>query len=110
MEEFYRQGDEERRLGLQISPFMDREQPKLAQCQKGFLEFICLPLFEAFDGFVNIPEIFAQLQSNAAYWASQVDGPERPAATSLPMPSSPPPAAPPAFRPSEPEAGDDSKV
>jgi hypothetical protein len=73
MEEFYRQGDEERRLGLPISPFMDREAPKLAQCQKGFLEFICLPLYEAFDGFVNVPEVFAQLQANAAYWASQVE-------------------------------------
>ena len=100
MDEFYKQGDEERRLGLPISPFMDREAPKLAQCQKGFLEFICLPLYEAFDGFVNIPEIFAQLQSNAAYWASQVNAPEATmrhgSLAALPLPSHPPPTSPPA--------------
>ena len=99
MDEFYKQGDEERRLDLPISPFMDREAPKLAQCQKGFLEFICLPLYEAFDGFVNIPEIFAQLQSNAAYWASQVNAPEATvrhgSLAALPLPSHPPPTSPP---------------
>eukprot|EP00761_Pharyngomonas_kirbyi_P014183 gb/GECH01014213.1/.p1 GENE.gb/GECH01014213.1/~~gb/GECH01014213.1/.p1 ORF type:complete len:639 (+),score=144.73 gb/GECH01014213.1/:1-1917(+) len=46
MEEFYLQGDEERKLGLTISPFMDRENPTKGKCQLGFIDFIAKPLFE----------------------------------------------------------------
>ena len=33
-EEFYEQGDEEQRLGLPISPYMDRTIPQLAKLQE----------------------------------------------------------------------------
>lgn len=33
-EEFYEQGDEEARLGMTISPFMDRRNPQLAKLQE----------------------------------------------------------------------------
>ena len=33
MEEFYRQGDAERELGLPISQFMDRNNANVAKCQ-----------------------------------------------------------------------------
>mmetsp|Transcript_100368 Transcript_100368/g.321833 ORF Transcript_100368/g.321833 Transcript_100368/m.321833 type:complete len:903 (+) Transcript_100368:647-3355(+) len=42
-EEFHLQGDEELRLGLQVSPLCGRLNFKLAASQSGFLQFICLP-------------------------------------------------------------------
>jgi len=33
-EEFYEQGDDEARLGMPISPFMDRRNPQLAKLQE----------------------------------------------------------------------------
>jgi len=41
--EFHNQGDEEKRLGLPVSPLCERENFQLAQAQMGFLQFICLP-------------------------------------------------------------------
>lgn len=43
-EEFYRQGDEERRRKIQISPFMDRQKANLPQSQVGFLDFLVIPM------------------------------------------------------------------
>ena len=48
MAEFYNQGDLEKKLGLPISPFMNRESQG-PSAQKGFIEFIVYPLFEAFE-------------------------------------------------------------
>merc|ERR1712157_508128 len=46
--EFYQQGDEERRIGLPISALCDRGAVgDFGKSQKGFVEFVCLPLFEA---------------------------------------------------------------
>lgn len=46
--EFYEQGDEERNQGFQVTPLFDRGNVNdIGKSQKGFLEFVCLPLFEA---------------------------------------------------------------
>lgn len=37
IEEFFRQGDQERALGLTVSPFMDRHMPNVAKAQGGFM-------------------------------------------------------------------------
>lgn len=42
-QEFHAQGDEEKALGLKVSPLCEREGFKLAASQVGFLQFICLP-------------------------------------------------------------------
>ena len=52
VEEFYLQGDEERTLGLPVSPFMDRKNPNVARSQLSFIEFLVLPMFEAWDALV----------------------------------------------------------
>lgn len=49
MDEFYLQGDHEKTQRLPVSPFMDREKPAYERCQHGFINFIVLPLFEAFE-------------------------------------------------------------
>jgi len=47
-EEFFAQGDEEKTLGLPISALCDRAGvDDFAKSQKGFLNFVCTPLFEA---------------------------------------------------------------
>jgi len=46
VEEFHQQGDEEKRLGLKVSPLCEREGSSLAPGQMGFLSFICLPTWK----------------------------------------------------------------
>lgn len=48
LNEFYLQGDEEKRLGLPVSFGMDRTKPALEKGQLGFIDFIVLPLYQAF--------------------------------------------------------------
>lgn len=43
VQEFHGQGDEEKLLGLKVSPLCDREGFQLLSSQVGFLQFICLP-------------------------------------------------------------------
>lgn len=47
-EEFYEQGDEEARLGLPISPYMDRRTPALARLQESFINHLVAPLASAY--------------------------------------------------------------
>ena len=72
-DEFFRQGDEEKRLKIPVSPFMDRDTTKLGGAQLGFVEFICLPVFEALDSYVGLGEVIDTLRSNRNYWKSKKD-------------------------------------
>lgn len=49
VEEFFEQGDEERRLGVPTSPLCDRNATaeNLVKSQSGFIQIVCLPLFDA---------------------------------------------------------------
>jgi len=52
MQEFFQQGDEERSLNLPVSALCDRNNVgDVGRSQKGFLEFVCLPLFEELSKF-----------------------------------------------------------
>ncbi|KAJ3126075.1 High affinity cAMP-specific 3',5'-cyclic phosphodiesterase 7A, partial [Physocladia obscura] len=53
MEEFFRQGDEEKRLGLNVSMFMNRGATDVPKCQIGFIDFIVYPLFEVWSLFME---------------------------------------------------------
>jgi cAMP-specific phosphodiesterase 4 len=44
----------EKESGLPVSPFYDRATTFVPSAQLGFIDFICLPIFEAFDAFVEI--------------------------------------------------------
>ena len=55
-EEFYRQGDEERKQQLPISPFMDRRKANLSQSQTGFIDYVCQPLYTAWFKFLDPDE------------------------------------------------------
>jgi len=47
-EEFFAQGDDERKAGLPISDLMDWTQINIAKAQVGFIGVIVLPAFETF--------------------------------------------------------------
>ncbi|EJW78791.1 hypothetical protein WUBG_10300 [Wuchereria bancrofti] len=58
MEEYWRQGDRERDLGIDISPMCDRNNITIAKSQVGFIDFIVHPLFETWADWyqTRIPE------------------------------------------------------
>ncbi|KAG2437153.1 hypothetical protein HXX76_005820 [Chlamydomonas incerta] len=49
-EEFFRQGDKEKELGMPISPLFDRSKQGVGKSQVGFYEFVALPLVHALAG------------------------------------------------------------
>ncbi|KAI8851043.1 hypothetical protein BC829DRAFT_361201 [Chytridium lagenaria] len=55
LEEFFLQGDAEKSFGMPVSPYYDRETIFVPASQLGFIDFICVPLFEAFDLFATVP-------------------------------------------------------
>lgn len=65
--EFFAQGDRERALGLQISPFCNRNAENagnVASSQKGFIQFIVAPLFEALNEFCPIHHAIEGLEKS----------------------------------------------
>lgn len=74
LQEFYNQGDEERTLGVPISPMCERSgsTEEFCQSQKGFLQFVILPLFKELS-IVTAPEIgevcITRIEVNAEEWA-----------------------------------------
>lgn len=57
-EEFYEQGDEEQRLGLPISPYMDRKNPQLAKLQESFINHLVAPLCSAYGEAGLLPGVW----------------------------------------------------
>eukprot|EP00927_Polykrikos_kofoidii_P048005 TRINITY_DN42250_c0_g1_i1.p1 TRINITY_DN42250_c0_g1~~TRINITY_DN42250_c0_g1_i1.p1 ORF type:complete len:681 (+),score=100.06 TRINITY_DN42250_c0_g1_i1:248-2290(+) len=45
--EMFKMGDQEKRLGLPISPLCDRRTTQVSQSQIGFIDFIVMPCFQA---------------------------------------------------------------
>ncbi|DBA01433.1 TPA: hypothetical protein N0F65_007330 [Lagenidium giganteum] len=71
IEEFFLQGDDEAMLGMDISPFMNRNSENSAKNQVGFFEFIILPFFEVVAEVVFRPEfktILDQAHQNYKLW------------------------------------------
>ena len=76
-EEFFRQGDNEKSLGLELtSPLNDREHPDKPKSQIGFYNFVCLPLYQV------VARLFPPLQvnlesvkSNLEVWKSMMPPP-----------------------------------
>ncbi|OQR98034.1 calcium/calmodulin-dependent 3',5'-cyclic nucleotide phosphodiesterase [Achlya hypogyna] len=71
IEEFFLQGDEEKELGMEISPFMNRALENSAKNQLGFFEFIILPFFDVVAEIVFTPgfkPILDQVHINYNLW------------------------------------------
>ncbi|KAI8925661.1 hypothetical protein BC831DRAFT_400936 [Entophlyctis helioformis] len=69
LEEFYRQGDLEKKLSLPVSPYCDRDNVNVPSSQIGFIDYVVMPLFDALDKFLPIPSILNRLQRNREHWA-----------------------------------------
>ncbi|KAL3854497.1 hypothetical protein ACJMK2_013763, partial [Sinanodonta woodiana] len=62
LEEFFRQGDREKELGLPFSPLCDRKSTLVAESQTGFIDFIVEPSFQVMGDMLEkiIPPLFNQ--------------------------------------------------
>lgn len=71
-EEFFEQGDRERKLGLPVSPFTDRVEgtSKLPKLQTNFISLIAEPLVTTFNRAVPCPELVQNIRQNAEFWGT----------------------------------------
>lgn len=101
-EEFYKQGDQERKRGMSLSPFMDRRKPAVPKAQIGFIAMLCIPMYDSLlavlegdseglsnttavttlsggDGDVDVDGLpcLDRLYSNLRYWNSLVPEADR---------------------------------
>ncbi|KAI6184474.1 3'5'-cyclic nucleotide phosphodiesterase [Aphelenchoides bicaudatus] len=80
-QEFYEQGDEEKRRGMPISPYMDRNEPAVAKLQDSFIAHIVNPLVMALNeaGLLPIlpgleePELLINLKHNHQRWLVEIE-------------------------------------
>jgi cAMP-specific phosphodiesterase 4 len=77
MEEFWRQGDKERDLGLEISPMCDRRVASVEKHQVGFIEFIVHPLWETWADLVypDASSILETLEQNRDWYQARLSSP-----------------------------------
>lgn len=69
--EFFFQGDEEKRLGMPVSPLMDRTKPGpcCGHNQEGFFKFVVEPQLKRWVSlFPNQQPLLDQLHENIAFW------------------------------------------
>lgn len=66
--EFFEQGDAEKELGLDVSPFMDRHATSVPKSQVGFIEFVVEPLVMAFHEYLDIAQLVECMDANKAHW------------------------------------------
>ncbi|KAI9362045.1 hypothetical protein DFJ73DRAFT_620890 [Zopfochytrium polystomum] len=79
MEEFFKQGDKERLMGLPVSKFMDRNDTNIPKCQLGFIDIMVRPLFDAWSQCIRTDfttTCMANIAKNRAYWESIHNKPE----------------------------------
>jgi len=68
-EEFFRQGDREEELGLEVSFLMDRSKPGVSKSQVWFFDNVVLPFFDSFASLVPAAEpLLVGVLSNRAQW------------------------------------------
>ena len=60
-----RQGDAEKCIGLPPSPFCDRLARNMADSQKGFYDFIVLPLYNALNDYLQSRRVQTEVLAEA---------------------------------------------
>merc|ERR1719334_1070068 len=78
MQEFWKQGDKELELGLDLSPMCDRRTAAVEKSQVGFIDYVVHPLWETWADLVypDSQQILETLESNRYYYSSLI--PESP--------------------------------
>lgn len=71
-EEFFNQGDLEKKTFLPVSMYCDRDTTDIPKSQNGFLKNVCLPLYDVFAGFLRSDAItkfcVEQIKENINRW------------------------------------------
>ena len=68
-EELYQQGDQERALGLPLSPLMDRDRPGVMRSQTTFVSVVARPMYQAMaQVFPGTMPLMEGLAENFKYW------------------------------------------
>ena len=95
MEEFFQQGEEEARIGLPVSPFMDRQKTDIGKCQAGFISILIKPFFDEWTLFLGDSNrhIFQNIEDNIKTWKEQ--GEEALGPRAIELKKVPPPRPPP---------------
>ncbi|XP_046847918.1 cAMP-specific 3',5'-cyclic phosphodiesterase 4C-like isoform X2 [Xenia sp. Carnegie-2017] len=82
MEEFFRQGDRERKIeGMDVSPMMDRYNASVEKSQVVFIDFVAQPLWETWAEltYPDAQGILDTLEENRDWYNSQIcDGKQEP--------------------------------
>jgi len=70
LDEFFKQGDEEKSLGLPISPLCDRESTERAESQIGFIQYVVMPAFKVISKCIpKVEEIILPIiEDNLDFW------------------------------------------
>ncbi|KAJ3158990.1 hypothetical protein HDU86_002159 [Geranomyces michiganensis] len=79
MQEFFLQGDRERKLGMPVSKFMDRYDTHIPKCQIGFIDILVTPLFDSWSQCIQTDfsrQCMDMIAKNRAHWESILDKPD----------------------------------
>ncbi|TPX56328.1 hypothetical protein PhCBS80983_g04612 [Powellomyces hirtus] len=79
MQEFFLQGDRERKLGMPVSKFMDRYDTHIPKCQIGFIDILVTPLFDSWGQCIQTPfsrKCMEMIALNRSHWESILDKPD----------------------------------
>ncbi|XP_043278403.1 uncharacterized protein [Venturia canescens] len=74
-EEFFRQGDYERKLNLPVTPLCDRQSMSIPRIQAGFFEFVVTPLYEEWHRFLGdglSVSLMSHLRENRKRWEALI--------------------------------------
>ncbi|GMT13953.1 hypothetical protein PFISCL1PPCAC_5250, partial [Pristionchus fissidentatus] len=74
LEEYWRQGDEEKKMGIDVSPMCDRGNVTIEKSQVGFIDYIVHPLYETWADLVypDAQGILDQLEENREWYQSRI--------------------------------------
>lgn len=68
-EEYFSQTDEEKQLDLPVvMPVFDRNTCSIPKAQISFIDFFITDMFDAWDAFVDLPDLMQHLDDNFKYW------------------------------------------
>ncbi|EAX01966.1 phosphodiesterase 8A, isoform CRA_b [Homo sapiens] len=68
-EEYFSQTDEEKQQGLPVvMPVFDRNTCSIPKSQISFIDYFITDMFDAWDAFVDLPDLMQHLDNNFKYW------------------------------------------
>lgn len=68
-EEYFSQTDEEKQLDLPVvMPVFDRNTCSIPKSQISFIDYFITDMFDAWDAFVDLPDLMQHLDDNFKYW------------------------------------------